>query len=84
MRTKVFIPIHLDVLAVPVRRRDGDFGKRAPEARWIVDPIDYTRPWVYSPRDARWFDSSKRSAVQQFCEGNPDGDESADEGRDRD
>ena len=25
-----------------------------PELRWMVDPLDYFRPLVYDPSDARW------------------------------
>jgi hypothetical protein len=96
LRSKVFIPIHLDVLALPSSSPEWRIGwiqendamaipaSQRPEARWMVDPIDYTRPWVYSPNDSRWFDPSKKNAVQQFCGENPDEDESADEGRDKD
>jgi len=96
LRTKVFIPIHLDVLALPSSSPEWRIGwiqendamaipaSQRPEARWMVDPIDYTKPWVYSPKDVRWFDPGKRSAVQQFCGGNPDEDESGDEGRQKD
>jgi hypothetical protein len=52
-----------------------------PEARWVEDPIDYTRAWVYSPDDARWRDPGKQSAVRELCGGDPRDD---DHGRDDD
>jgi L-ascorbate metabolism protein UlaG (beta-lactamase superfamily) len=86
LRSKVFVPTHLDVAVVPSGSpewriawlKENDVmsipSEKRPEPRWIVDPIDYTRPWVYSPKDARWFDAGKDDATRQYCgEGPPEG-----------
>jgi hypothetical protein len=41
---------------------------QGPEVRWLVDPIDYLRPFVYTPSDARWNDPSKVSRVAKWCQ----------------
>jgi hypothetical protein len=81
LRSKVFIPIHLDVLAVPSSSPEWRIGwiaqnkvmgipeSEQPEARWLVDPIDYLKPQVYSPDDARWSDPDKANAMEQYCAG---------------
>ena len=81
LRSKVFIPIHLDVLAVPSSSPEWRIGwiaqnkvmgipeSEQPEARWLVDPIDYLKPQVYSPDDARWSDPDKANAMEQYCGG---------------
>jgi len=66
LHPKIYIPIHqtnaalptsslefkisylkqLDNMAVPADER--------PEPRWMVDPNDYIKPLVYTPKDARW------------------------------
>ena len=95
LRTKVFIPIHLDVLAVPSSSPEWRVGwlkeydamgipaSQRPEARWIVDPIDYTKPWVYTPTDARWADPQKKRAMEQLCGGDGDDNGRGGELRDR-
>jgi hypothetical protein len=41
---------------------------QGPEVRWLNDPIDYLRPFVYTPSDARWNDPSKVSRVAKWCQ----------------
>jgi hypothetical protein len=81
LRSKVFIPIHLDVLAVPSSSPEWRIGwiaqnkamgiaeSEQPEARWLVDPVDYLKPQVYSPDDARWADPDKANAMEPYCGG---------------
>jgi hypothetical protein len=38
-----------------------------PEVRWLNDPIDYLRPFVFDPNDARWADPKKDPGVAEFC-----------------
>jgi hypothetical protein len=35
--------------------------------RWLNDPIDYLRPFVFDPNDARWADPKKDPGVAEFC-----------------
>ena len=38
-----------------------------PEVHWLVDPVDYIRPIVYTPTDAGWFNPDKTARIPQFC-----------------
>ena len=63
---KVFVPNHVTAVAAEsssLEWRDGYLKvqnamgippAQRPELRWLVDPIDYLRPLVFDPRDARW------------------------------
>lgn len=48
-----------DAMSVPLNQR--------PEIRWMVDPLDYLVPQVYSIGDPRWSNSNKASRLLSFC-----------------
>jgi hypothetical protein len=38
-----------------------------PEVHWLVDPVDYIRPIVFTPLDTRWSNPVKTARISQFC-----------------
>ncbi len=79
LRSKLYIPIHQDVVAVPSSSPEWRVGwlaqqdamgvpaSQRPITRWQTDPLDYTRPLVFTPGDPLWSDPTKASSVAQFC-----------------
>jgi hypothetical protein len=65
-RPKIFVPGHFSAVAAKgsspyylVNWRETASAMGFPEAewpelRWMVDPLDYMKPMVYDPNDARW------------------------------
>jgi len=65
---KVWIPIHQTNAALPTSAPEFQIAylkqlnqmvpaltaAQRPEARWMIDPVDYLKPLVYDPNDARW------------------------------
>jgi hypothetical protein len=66
VKPKVFIPNHVTAVAAEsssLEWRDGFLRQQnamgipqasRPELIWLVDPLDYLRPLVFDPKDARW------------------------------
>jgi L-ascorbate metabolism protein UlaG (beta-lactamase superfamily) len=80
LRSQVYVPGHVTDVALPssspewrlgwIRQNDamGVPQAQRPEIRhWLVDPLDYLRPLVYTPGDPRWFDPAKAARVQAMC-----------------
>lgn len=38
-----------------------------PEIHWLVDPVDYIRPLIFTPGDPRWSDPTKAAPISRFC-----------------
>jgi L-ascorbate metabolism protein UlaG (beta-lactamase superfamily) len=68
LRPKVWIPIHQTNAALPTSAPEFQIAyvkqlnqmvpaltaAQRPEARWMIDPIDYLKPLVFDPGDDRW------------------------------
>jgi len=68
LMAKVWIPIHQTNAALPTSAPEFQVAylkqlnqmvpaltaAQRPEARWMIDPVDYLKPLVYDPNDARW------------------------------
>ena len=79
LKPKVFYPGHLtDGIGesyslenlVLYRQQQAAMGiapDERPEERWLVDPTDYLRPFVYSVGDPRWFSPAKAALLQRSC-----------------
>lgn len=68
LQPKIWIPIHQTNAALPTSAPEFEIAyqrqldqmvpaltpAQRPEARWMIDPIDYVKPLVFDPGDARW------------------------------
>jgi hypothetical protein len=73
---KVFIPQHMTDVDVASSSPEfkvawyqyaaalGFAPSQQPELHWLVDPIDFFKPQVFAPADARWFNPNKASAIK--------------------
>jgi hypothetical protein len=73
---KVFIPLHMTDVDVASSSPEFKIGwtqyaaalgfppSQQPELHWLVDPIDFFKPQVFAPADARWFNPNKASVIK--------------------
>ncbi|HEY2031819.1 MAG TPA: MBL fold metallo-hydrolase [Myxococcales bacterium] len=68
LQPKIWIPIHQTNAALPTSAPEFEIAyqkqlnqmvpaltpAQRPEARWMIDPIDYVKPLVFDPGDERW------------------------------
>src|SRR5215470_4888962 len=71
IKPQIYIPGHVTDVALPssspeyriayFQQNDAmgvPFSQR-PELRWLVDPLDFVRPQIFSTTDVRWFNPTK-------------------------
>jgi hypothetical protein len=79
IKPQIYIPGHVTDVALPssspeyriayFQQNDAmgvPFSQR-PELRWLVDPLDFIRPQIFSTTDVRWFNPNKAARIAQFC-----------------
>jgi hypothetical protein len=80
VKPKIYIPGHMTAVALESSSLEWKVSllklmnqleipaDQRPELRWLVDPNDYATPLVYDPKDARWADTSERTAPIGLCQ----------------
>ncbi|HWZ73545.1 MAG TPA: MBL fold metallo-hydrolase [Casimicrobiaceae bacterium] len=79
VKPQVYIPGHQTVVALPSSSPEYRIGwfqqndamsvpySQRPELRWLVDPLDYLKPQIFSTGDPRWSNPNKAGRIAQFC-----------------